>query len=110
MVALFNLCDMHREEKVTAKRVRTLVHAFVRAEIESLRPNTPETGSGFFNIQLKYIQFAHTIARKIYNARNHKFTLKSAYGDVEIVILMGSKILSTVEITIEKGRICYRKV
>ena len=100
---------MHREDKVTKLRVTKLVLAFIHSEIENLRTETNSGNSSFYNTQMLYTAFAHKIAYKIYNSRNHEFKLKSMHNDVEMSILMGKKI-KAIEVTIQKVEICYRKI
>ncbi len=101
---------LNRESKVAKGRVTKLVLAFFQSEIENLRTEVESGSSSFFNTQMLYTTFAHTIAYRIYNARNQKFVLKSEHGDVSMTILMGSSIQKTTEVTIKKEKICYRKI
>lgn len=101
---------MHREDKkVTTRRVNKLVRGFVHSEIENLRTEVNSKDSSFFNTQMLYNTFGSTIARKIINARNHRFILKSMFDDVSLSIDMGNPV-KIVEITIKNERICYNQI
>ena len=84
--------------------------SFVQSEIESLRPEVDAGNSSFFNTQMVYTTIGHMIAREIINARNHRYVLKSALGDVSMTIDMGNKAAKTVEIIIKDGKPCYTKI
>jgi len=102
---------MHREDKqVTTRRVNMLVMGFIHAEIENLRPEAKSGDTSFFNTQMVYTTIGHTIAREIINSRNHRFILKSAFGDVSMTIDMGNKTAKTVEITIKDNKPCYIRI